>query len=405
MESYDEIIGFDYTDENEWKNWIGEKFLPLHEQLSIILKLRESLENILKTNLKEAFSQRYIQEILLGGITKEGEYTPNSLAKLYKSILGISINPKEWVAYCRAGLDPVENGIEYKFEDTSFLAFITEIKELAEEILSKIGTEPQVVKDKEIEEIINTPEKILEIIKEIYKSIMSISANYDYHMFFILNTRCIPRFFIEKAYPKLKENLEKVAEVLELEEKFVMNVGDEKVKRDYTLIGHKGNGFADVLFDMQHTIWNYFNFSKENFWNGEKWIDSKGIREIFSEVLQPRDLWQEYKEKIERIVTPLRRIEFETTDIGVIGYNETLYFVVRNALVIKAFNSYSPRTTYAFFDENFSIPFTEFMGKILPYIFTGIVLIEPAEGIPYPEVLSGIKNIDLILRFHNLWMD
>ena len=46
MESYDEVVGFDYTDENEWKNWIGEKFLPLHKQLSIILKLRESLENI-----------------------------------------------------------------------------------------------------------------------------------------------------------------------------------------------------------------------------------------------------------------------------------------------------------------------------------------------------------------------
>jgi len=58
MESYDEVVGFDYTDENEWKNWIREKFLPLHKQLSIILKLRESLENILKTNLKEAFSQR-----------------------------------------------------------------------------------------------------------------------------------------------------------------------------------------------------------------------------------------------------------------------------------------------------------------------------------------------------------
>ena len=77
MESYDEILGFDYTDETEWKNWVREKFLPFHKELSIILELRESLENILKTNLKEAFSQRYIQEILLGGITKDGEYTQN----------------------------------------------------------------------------------------------------------------------------------------------------------------------------------------------------------------------------------------------------------------------------------------------------------------------------------------
>ncbi|MCD6591302.1 MAG: hypothetical protein J7K72_05010, partial [Candidatus Aenigmarchaeota archaeon] len=261
MESYDEIVGFDYTDDNEWKNWVREKFLPFHKELSIILELRESLENILKTNLKEAFSQRYTQEILLGGITKEGEYTQNSLAKLYKDALGIYTNPKEWIAYYRIGLNPVENGIECKFEDTPFLVFITEMKELVEKVLSRIEIEPQDIEDKEIEEIMSSPEKILEIIKEIYKSMVSISANHDYHMFFVLNTRCISRFFIEKAYPKLKENFEKVAEILELEEKFVPDINDEKVRREYTLIGHKENGFADTLFDVQHTIWNYFNFS------------------------------------------------------------------------------------------------------------------------------------------------
>jgi len=303
MESYDEIVGFDYTDENEWKNWIGEKFLPLHKQLSIILKLRESLENILKTNLKEAFSQRYIQEILLGGITKEGEYTQNSLAKLYKDALGIYINPKEWVAYCRTGLNPVENGIECKFEDTSFLVFITEMKELVEEVLSGIEIEPQDIEDKEIEEIMNSPEKILEIIKEIYKSVICISANYDYHMFFILNTRCIPRFFIEKAYPKLKENFEKVAEVLELEEKIVPDINDEKVRREYTLIGHKENGFADTLFDVQHTIWNYFNFSRESFWNGEKWINLREIKDAFTLAVIPVDLRKEFRERISKVIS------------------------------------------------------------------------------------------------------
>lgn len=402
MESYDEVVGFDYTDENEWKNWIREKFLPLHKQLSIILKLRESLENILKTNLKEAFSQRYIQEILLGGITKEGEYTQNSLAKLYKDALGIYINPKEWVAYCRTGLNPVENGIECKFEDTSFLVFITEIKELVEEVLSRIEIEPQDIEDKEIEEIMNSPEKILEIIKEIYKSIVSISANYDYHMFFVLNTRCIPRFFIEKAYPKLKENFEKVAEILELEEKFVPDINDEKVRREYTLIGHKENGFADTLFDVQHTIWNYFNFSRESFYDGEKWINIKEIEEIFSRVVQLNDLWSEFIKKVEGQLHFLEELKFSTVDINITGYNQTLYFVIKNVFVVKAFNGYSPRTTYAFYNEDFSISFTEFMNKIAPYTFVGIILIEPVEKIPYPEVLSRIDGVDVVLKFCNL---
>ena len=255
MKNYDEIIGFNYVDENEWINWIREKLLPLYKQLSIILKLREYLENILKTNLREALSKQSIKEILLGGVTEEGEYSANSLAKLYKDALGVSINPKEWVAYCKAGLDPAENGIKCMFEDTFFLAFVNEIKELVERVLFRVGIEPQTIEDREIEEIVDSPEKLLEIIRELYKSIVSISANYDYHMFFILNTRCIPRFFIEKAYPKLKENFEKVSKILELEEKFVPNVSDEKIRINYTLIGHKENGLASILFELNEKIW------------------------------------------------------------------------------------------------------------------------------------------------------
>jgi len=398
MESYDKIVGFDYTDENEWRKWIKEKFVPLHKQLSIILKLRESLENILKTNLKEAFSQRYIEKILLGGVTNDGEYASNSLAKLYKDTLGIYINPKEWVAYHKAGLDPVENGIECKFEDTPFLAFITEIKELVEEILSKIEIEPQDIEDKEIKEIMNSPEKILEMIKEIYKFIVSISANYDYHMFFILNTHCIPRVFIEKAYPKLKENFEKVAEVLGAEEKFVPNVNDEKIRKEYTLIGHKENGLADTLFNLQCMIWKRFNFSNRLVLNNE-------IKEIFSKVVRPNNLWLEFIEKWKKQLSTLGELNFSTVTINITDYNRILYFVIKNGLVIKVVNDYSPRTTYAFYCEDISIPFTEFMNKIAPYIFCGCILIKPIKEIPSLGILSGVNKVDLVLKFITHWSD
>ena len=366
MESYEEIVGFDYTDENEWKNWIGEKFLSLHKQLSIILKLRESLENILKTNLKEAFSQRYIQEILLGGITKEGEYTSNSLAKLYKDALGIYINPKEWVAYCRTGLNPVENGIECKFEDTSFLAFITEMKELVEEVLSGIEIEPQDIEDKEIEEIMNSPEKILEIIKEIYKSVICISANYDYHMFFILNTRCIPRFFIEKAYPKLKENFEKVAQILDLEEKFVPNINDEKIRRNYTLIGHKENGLAYLLFRLNKEIW-------------------KTIAEIktFEHIgIALSDLRKTYYEKVKNSLKKLGwerpeyiRVSDPPGSQRVSGYSGPWYYTYYvEGIMITRYHErgWSARGNYYSGTYECNIPLLQLMNDISPALFLGI---------------------------------
>ena len=365
MESYDEIEGFDYTDENEWKNWIREKFLPLHKQLSIILKLRESLENILKTNLKEAFSQQYIQEILLGGITKEGEYTSNSLAKLYKDTLGIYINPKEWVAYCRTGLNPVENGIECKFENTSFLAFITEIKELVEEVLSIIEIEPQDIEDKEIEEIMNSPEKILEIIKEIYRSVISISANYDYHMFFVLNTRCIPRFFIEKAYPKLKENFEKVAEVLELEEKFVPNISDEKVRKEYTLIGHKKDGLADIFYVLNRKV-----------------LKITEIRTFEIAGIHLQDLKTEYYEKVKHT---LEKIEWKRPDYiqisdppgtqHVSGYSGPWYYTYFvEGMMVNRFREvgWSARGYYYHDTRECNISFIQLINDISPALFLGV---------------------------------
>ena len=364
METYDEIVGFDYTDENEWRKWIGEKFLPLHRQLSIILKLREHLEDILKTNLKEALSRKSIKEILLGGITKEGEYTQNSLAKLYKDALGIFVNPKEWIAYCKAGLDPVENGIECKFENTSFLAFTTEMKELVEKVLSKIEIEPQDVEDIEIKEIIDYPEKILERIREIYKSTVSISANYDYHMFFVLNTRCIPRFFIEKAYPKLEENLEKVAEVLELGEKFVPDIDNRGLKENLTLIGHKENGIAFVLFNLNDKIWRY---SSEL----GKFLETVGIQGI--------DLKNKYYEGVKQILEKIGwkmpeyiRISDPPGSQHISGISGPYYYTYYiDGMIVTHYSWYgiSARGNYWDGKEECNVSLLQFLRDISPALF------------------------------------
>ena len=107
MENYDSIIGFDYTESEEWKRWIKEELLPLHKQLSIITGLRERLEDEL-ASLKEALNRESVRAILLGGVTEEGEYKPNSLAKLYREVLGVFVDPKERVAYCKTGVDPAD---------------------------------------------------------------------------------------------------------------------------------------------------------------------------------------------------------------------------------------------------------------------------------------------------------
>lgn len=256
MNTYDEIVGFDYTSVEEWHKFVKEQILPLHKAISKIIKLRGHLEHLIRDDLPNLIKDNTsVRQILLGGVDEKGEYKPNSLAKLFKEILGISINPTEWVSLCKqSGIDASEY-IKCDFSDTEFLQFIDAIKKDREKLLSLV--EVGNIDEEDIEEIFENPEKIVEELKAICRLLINISANHNYHTFFCLNTRCILRGYIEQAYPKLKDNFESVAEFLGLEPKFVPDVKEGKIRSDYTIWGHKEAGFAELVYKLNKTIWKY----------------------------------------------------------------------------------------------------------------------------------------------------
>lgn len=366
MENYNNIVELDYTSENEWKKWIEKKFLPLYKNINIILKLREHIEKIFKNNFKEAFSQKNIKEMLLGGVNKEGDYTNKSLAKLYKDALGIFINPKEWIAYSKIGLDPIENGMKYTFQETSFLTFINEIKEKIEKVLYKLELNPPVIEDNELREIVKSPEKIVEIIREIYRLTINILVNYDYHMFFILNTRNVPIFFIEKAYPKIKNNFEKVVKILDLEEKIIPKLKDDKIKREYTIIGHKESGLADTLYSLNDIIWM-------KIWRNQ-------IHEFIG--ITPQDFKAKYYEEVKKA---LNKIEWKKPEYifisdppgakhrsGVSGPDYYTYHI--NDIMITSYSYYgwSARGNYmSAKNRKCNISYIKLLHDISPALFLG----------------------------------
>jgi hypothetical protein len=204
MNTYDEIIGFDYTSVEEWQKFVKEQILPLHKAISKIIKLRGHLEHLISDDLPNLIKDNTsVRQILLGGVDEKGEYKPNSLAKLFKEILGIAVNPKEWVSLCKqSGIDASEY-IKCDFSDTEFLRFIDAIKKDVEKLLSLAEIDNIEISEEDIEEICENPEKIVEELKAICRLLINISANHNYHTFFCLNTSCIPRGYIEQVYTKL----------------------------------------------------------------------------------------------------------------------------------------------------------------------------------------------------------
>lgn len=266
--------------------------------------------------------------------------------------MGISINPKEWIAYCKqSGID-ASDFIKYEFSDTVFLQFIKEIKGNTDKLLAIVEINVPEINDNEVREIIKNPEKIVEKLKVIYTSLIHISANYNYHTFLIINTRCIPRFYIEQAYPKLKINFEKVIELLSLEPKFTPNI-DEELKNYYTMWGHKVDGFADLVYKLNNTIWKYF--SEENY-NIEIGRNTRVLAPIFGTIGTYPNLRTEYFEKCEKLLP-----ENKFSDV------RAFYFTKNNDLYLEMYLGDSRS-----FVCKGSTTITELLRVISPELFLGI---------------------------------
>lgn len=286
MKTYDDVVGFDYTSTEEWLNFIRNQVLPLHRSITKIVKLRRRLEELLRHNLHDLIKgSENIRQILLGGVDENGDYKPNSLAKVYKEFLGVSIDTKEYVSLSKHGVDVAEYIKKPNFTKTTFLELIEEARKITSKLLPLAGVNAGEAEDSEIKDILEDPEKIVKELSEIYTRLVSISANHSYHTFFTINTRCIPRYYIERAYPKLKEKFEEVAKFLGLKPLFTPDTKEEEIRRGYTLWGHKEGGLADLLYELNKIIWEYFK--KEEF---------RKIWELFTDA---RDLEREYLIEIE----------------------------------------------------------------------------------------------------------
>jgi hypothetical protein len=371
MNTYDEIVGFDYTSVEEWQKFVKEQILPLHKAISKIIKLRGHLEHLIGGDLPNLIKDNTsVRQILLGGVDEKGEYKPNSLAMLYKETLGVLINPKEWVSLCKQpGID-ASDYIKCNFSDNAFLHFFKDIKEITEKLLSLIKIDGQEVGEDEIKEILESPEKIVNELKEIYARLISISANYSYHTFFILNTRCIPKYYMEQAYPKMKEKFEEVAEFLGLEPKFIPDVKEGKIKR-ISLWGHRENGFADLMDRLNKTIWNHFD--EKEF--GNPYFFREGLKLLFHDVPNLRG---NYIEKVERTLGSwklenLRIYGGEPIDLH--EWDVEYYLEVNNALIIRYFNNYSVNY-YKHVNRRIELSLFEVIDKMAPALFVRLANLE-----------------------------
>jgi len=392
MESYyDSIPEFQYWDISSWKSYLEDIVQPIYKSTQVMLKLKSKIAQYVEKSLKFVkTSEDKLLPFFVGGIDKDGNYKERSLAKLIKLMFGVYIDPKRFVDIVSIlGEEGLKDVKVNKVESTAFLKLVQYLNKFSSEILRNAGIKTEVSK---VDEIVQDPNKLLDILKEFYKACIHFSSNHNYYTFFVVSTASIHWKYLVTAYPKLENHFEKVREFLGLEPIFVPEIGNDEIKRDYTIWGHKRGGLADNLYRMQVCLWQSFNFSENvcYLWDA---IYPQQIKEIFSYVVpEVEDIKREYSAIVEECLpadTPKSVIDWGKVGLEGLGTHEVEYYLkVEGVIITEYWNTYSP-TYWKHIHRRTSCPLTDFLDTAGPRLFLGLARIFPSD---YPNVLVYVDH-------------
>ena len=264
--------------------------MPLHTSTSKLLKLRDLILSVVegsgRTTLSEVENKmRELLPFFLGGVKEDGEYKENSLARLIKLTLGFYIDPRMWITLEKQEGIRAFDYITIEVVNTKFLDFITKLNNTSQLILKLAGIAYDETQELEVKTIIQKPERILEVLKDIYVSCLRVNASHNYYMFFILSIEKMPRKLMETAYPKLRHNFNEFISFLGMEKYFEPKVEKKELREAYTVWIYSKKGLGKALYELNEVIWNYFNDEKiEKIW---EFISEKipNPKENFKEVI------------------------------------------------------------------------------------------------------------------------
>ncbi|WP_297438690.1 hypothetical protein [Thermococcus sp.] len=388
---YDTIPNFRYWDVEAWKNYIKEYIVPIYKSTTALLELRNELLPYVGKSLKAVKdNDERLLPFFVGGIDENGNYKERSLAKLIKLMFGIYVEPREFsIAVGEVGEKGLK-AVRIKSKDEkeiSFLRMIKGLNEASSTILRKAKIETQ--HNIGVNEILQDPNKLLDILKDLYKACVSFSANHNYYTFFVISTAGLHWKYIIAAYPKLKENFEELKDFLGLEPIFVPDVESEEIKKNYTIWGHKVDGIANNLYQMQIRLWLFFDVSQDRIWMlNHADIYPSQIKEVLAyAVPEVENLRQDYISFVEKLlpqytiskISGLKRLD---------EYGVEYYLRINGVFILEYWNKYSP-SYYKHIHEQAKCSFPEFLDTVGPRLFLGLSRIISAKE---PDVLIYDDN-------------
>jgi hypothetical protein len=185
-----------------------------------------------------------LEYVFVGGTSPPDEYKKDSLALIYKRLLGTSVKLREYYFLKSHGKEPKT---PCNVEVTKIILYIDHIRELLERVLTH-ARNLGLVEERDIQDaiknsrdnakkILTKPESIVEEFVKLLNRALNLTVNYSEYTRFIWYLRKIPKKYMKEYYPELlkPEVFGFIQEFLGLREYIVPRVDDPEIADLYTI--------------------------------------------------------------------------------------------------------------------------------------------------------------------------
>lgn len=312
-------VEFDYTDENQWRNYFRIQVQNFAEKAKALYEFRQELiqkcDGIPFNELQEQWDY---SQVLLGGVNENGEYQERSLANVYKELFGLRIkNVAEVIEKQRQGVTP---STQVVVENTAFVTFVSDALELAETVLQKVHKE-NIIRDRDIEaeydfyELLSDQQNLSQLLSDFLRQVQEILPNYNEKAVFIWTLDKNINRYLSVAYPKIKDrdSWGWLEDTFGIKPEYTPNfeeTGDavEDRKRQYTVYTYQNNSLGDTLVQLYQHIWEGFDADVH-----------KSLRLVFPEVPNfKQEFLNKSHDKLNQVgvnTTDRNRLDLTGTDI------------------------------------------------------------------------------------------
>ena len=314
-DQHDPETDFDYTKvrhrQSPFATYISEDVVALLRQAQRLQQFRAELrERADGVSFDLLQNDADYEQALFGGVEPDGTYASNSVAKLFREVFGLQFRDHESAVatYCSGAT--VETPVVVASTATTDLidaivdhgeAIVRSMRECMADWPQQSDRLPEVeqgggtlVRESEYRDLLTDPATLTGELSTFVEAVQQVLPNYDARALFIHALDHTPRYYLERAYPGLKDpywwGVEDAAELFEhyeallgLEPVFEPETDgdspdDQRVQRDYTLYDYAPDSIGDRLTILYQRLWRAFETDETS-------SDQVSVREALSTAL------------------------------------------------------------------------------------------------------------------------